>query len=266
MRALSVLITVHPFEKSLTQIKRIFPLRNVYSRHLFQSVGCSMGSFPWGPHGPEVSPNSVMPNPTAAGPAPAFEQPNYSSGTPTYSGGGGGDPISYAVRNFVFSWFFMACVWQFFVCLYPVSSAVAVATGFLTVPIFARMLPPDGKQVAQLLGVISGAVVLGVLIRIEYRLAQNTGFRLGRHVLRLALLSLFLIPAILLGSGAVPIGQTTGFFYAIFTHPSLMFRFFTQPVNLGIWASLMVGVHFLLWNWTWARNFWHRRLVWLGLK
>jgi len=224
-----------------------------------------MGTYPWGPHGPNVPAHTTTPNPTAACPAPAFEQPDYSAG-PISTGGGGGDPISYIVRNFIFSWFFMACVWQFFLCLYPVTSLAAIATGFLTVPIFTRLLPPDGKDVATLLGVISGAVVMGVLIRIEYRLAQNTRFRLIRHVLRLALLSVLTIPAIMVATGAVEIGTTSGFFTAIVNHPGVLLRFITQPVNFGIWAAVMVAVHFLLWNWKWGRNFWHRRLVWLGLK
>jgi hypothetical protein len=52
----------------------------------------------------------------------------------------------------------------------------------------------------------------------------------------------------------------------VLNHPAVMLRFLTNPVNLGVWAAIMVAIHFLLWNWKWGRSFWHRRLVWLGLK
>jgi hypothetical protein len=43
---------------------------------------------PWGPHGPQVSVPSTMPNPTAPSPVPSFEAPAPSY--PSYSTGGGG--------------------------------------------------------------------------------------------------------------------------------------------------------------------------------
>lgn len=225
-----------------------------------------MGSFPWGPHGPEVSPNTVRPNPTAASPAPAFEQPNYGSAPQTGAGfSGGTDPISAIVINFVMSFFMMAICWEIFVCLYPVTSLAGVLAGMFTIPIFTRMLPPDGHDVALVMGIAVGAVVIGILIRIEYRLSQHLGFRLVRHGLRLALLSLLAIPAIMLGDHTFRMTATSGFYTSIVNNPRLLLGFFT-PVNLGIWAGIMVGLHFMLWNWKWARNFWHRRLVWLGLK
>jgi hypothetical protein len=31
--------------------------------------------------------------------------------------------------------------------------------------------------------------------------------------------------------------------------------------NLSIVIGVMVAAHFILWNWKWARAFWHRRLA-----
>jgi len=225
-----------------------------------------MGSFPWGPHGPEVSPNSVKPNPTAASPAPAFEQYDYAAQAGSGAGNLVGDPISMMVINFLLSFFMMAILWEVFVCLYPVTTAAGILAAVFAVPVFTRMLPADGKDVAMLMGVVVGAIVVGVLIRVEYRLAQSTGFRLARHTLRLALLSALVIPMIMLGKGAVPQSTTTRFYAAVVGNPSLMFRFLADPMNLGIWAAVMVGLHFALWNWGWGRSAWHTRLRWLGLK
>ncbi len=227
-----------------------------------------MGSFPWGPHGPEVSPNTVKPNPTAASSAPAFEQPSYYSpqtSAAAAAGALGGDPISNIVINFVVSFFMMAMLWEVFVCLYPVTTLAGVLAGVFTIPIFTRMLPPDGHDVALLMGVVVGAVVIGVLIRIEYRLAQNLPFRLARHGVRLALLSLLVIPMVALGQGTVRLASTAGFYTTIVNNPRVMLGFL-NPVSLGIWAGVMVGLHFLLWNWSWARRVWHTRLKWIGLK
>ena len=52
-----------------------------------------MGSYPWGPHGPQSSPNEVTPNPTPAYvPPPSDPSPSWESGsaTPSYSGAGSG--------------------------------------------------------------------------------------------------------------------------------------------------------------------------------
>lgn len=228
-----------------------------------------MDTQPWGPHGPTVPAHTTTPNPTAASPAPAFEQPDYYSAQTSAAaaaGALGGDPISMIVINFILSFFMMAMLWEVFICLYPVTSLAAVLAAYFTIPIFTRMLPPDGHNVAMVTGIALGAVVAGVLIRIEYRLAQNTPFRLARHGMRLVLLSLLVIPVMMLGTGSVTLNGTAGFFTTVLNQPSLMLRFFTSPVNLGIWAAIMVAMHFLLWNWSWARRVWHRRLVWIGLK
>jgi hypothetical protein len=220
-----------------------------------------MGMFPWGPHGPQSSPLEVRPNPTAASPAPAFEQPEYQGpvGTP---GGFGGT----ALPNIIFSLVLLACVWEAFVCLYPLTSAAGILAGFFAASALTRMFPPDLADAAFVLGFVVGAVVVGIVIRIEYRLAQNLGFRLGRHVLRLLLLGIWAIPIIMLSMGVTAPSTTTRFILAIVSSPATMWRFLSVPMNLGIWFAVMVGLHFIIWNWGWARRVWHGRLKWVGLK
>jgi hypothetical protein len=48
-----------------------------------------MGSYPWGPHGPQSGPNQVTPNPTA----PYVPPPPAPAWTPTLQGGSGGGPV-----------------------------------------------------------------------------------------------------------------------------------------------------------------------------
>ena len=55
------------------------------------------GSSPWGPHGPQVPPNSVTPNPTSASPPPVFTPgptpaPYSQPLSPTSQGGTTGSP------------------------------------------------------------------------------------------------------------------------------------------------------------------------------
>lgn len=49
-----------------------------------------MGSYPWGPHGPQSGPNQVTPNPTPAWVPPPPAASGGSWGVPAPSGGGGG--------------------------------------------------------------------------------------------------------------------------------------------------------------------------------
>jgi len=56
-----------------------------------------MGSFPWGPHGPQSGPNQVTPNPTPAYvPPPPMESPgSFGVPAPASYGGGGGGVVGY---------------------------------------------------------------------------------------------------------------------------------------------------------------------------
>lgn len=86
-----------------------------------------MGSFPYGPHGPEVSPTEVRPNPTKpSGPVPQFQEESYPSPS-GYAGGGGGGAFGAIIANFLLSALFLLCVWEVFVCLYPLTALAGIA-------------------------------------------------------------------------------------------------------------------------------------------
>src|SRR5450432_3578778 len=84
--------------------------------------GVGMGSFPWGPHGPETSPNQVKPNPTAAQPVGPFGQAGDGNAFPTAGpGGGGANPF----LSFTVSILMVPLVWMFWICLYPLTATAA---------------------------------------------------------------------------------------------------------------------------------------------
>ena len=130
-----------------------------------------MGSFPWGPHGPEVSSNEVKPNPTPADPVGQFGQTDDSVAAPSagYSGGGANPFLSIAA-----SLILAPLVWMFWICLYPLTAGTALIVGFLTGSLLSRVLTAaDEASVAQLGGVVAGFATAMVVSRVEYKLAQQ---------------------------------------------------------------------------------------------
>ena len=59
---------------------------------------------------------------------------------------------------------------------------------------------------------------------------------------------------------------STGHILAVMTSPRAILSFLLNPLHLLIWAAVLVGLHFLIWKAERVREFWHRRLVWVGLK
>lgn len=221
-----------------------------------------MGTQPWGPHGPTVPAHTTTPNPTAASPAPAFEHADYSA-PPMPSGDG---VVGGFLANIIMSAVVVLLVWEAFVCLYPMSVIAAIAAWRVIPPMVNTVAPAELKgDLGYLAGVAAVLVAIGVVIRIEYRLAQNTGFRIVRHAVRMVLLSLWAIPILMLCMGASYPKSTTLFIYSVVTSPPTMVQFLSNPVRLAIWAAFMIGLHFMIWNWAWARRFWHRRLKFVGL-
>lgn len=236
-----------------------------------------MGSFPWGPHGPETSPYDVRPNPTPqtvfpniggggdyAAPSGGGAMPY--GGTASYGGGvaytgGGGNPLLSIVLSLVM----LPFVWMFWICLYPLTAAAGMIAGFATVPLAFRMMSLQGDvaDVAALAGVIVGFAVFAVMSRLEYRLAKNTGYRVTRHVVRLLLFGVLALPWI---QSTMVAGSATRYVLAVLSHPAYLAAQLAQPRNLAIVAGVMVGMHFLLWKAERLRAFWHRRLMWIGLK
>jgi hypothetical protein len=223
-----------------------------------------MSNLPWGPHGPEAAPNTVRPNPTAPSPVPTFEQQDYSAPPMTGGGASGAGAIP---AQIVTSVLIMALIWEAVVCLYPMTVIAAIAADLITAPMVNLVAPAEFKgDLGYLMGGLAALVAAGVMIRIEYRLAQNSGFRIGRHVVRMILLSMWVIPNLMILMGAGYPKSTTLFIYSVVTSPPTMISFLADPRDLAIWAAVMVGLHFLIWKWKGARQFWHNRLKWIGLK
>lgn len=233
-----------------------------------------MGSFPYGPHGPQTSPYDVRPNPTPAGTfqniggggAAASTAYGGGGGAMAYGGGGGGG-FGLLIGNVIFSFFMMAVVWMPTIGLYPVSIGAALFAGFGSASMLARVLPPDGREVAALGGVIIGWIVAGLMMRLEYRLAEKVLlYRLARHIVRLLLLGILLVPMMMRIEGISGPEGDTMYVFTVFSNPGLMRHFLFSTKNLAMWFGLLAAVHFMLWNFGWLRRFWHRRLVYIGLK
>jgi hypothetical protein len=224
-----------------------------------------MGNFPWGPHGPEVSPNQVKPNPTPSDPVVPFGQAGSDvAPAATGSAGGGSSPVV----SFVASLLMVPLVWMFWVCLYPMTAIAAIATGLMAWSMLSRVLTAsDEASVAQLGGVIAGFAAAVIVCRVENKLAQNAGLRWARHAVRLVLLGALAIPWIqaILFNAKVG-GSTTRYVFAVLSNPRVIMSMLANAQNLGIVIAVMVGMHFLLWKAERLRAFWHRRLFWLGLK
>lgn len=139
------------------------------------------------------------------------------------------------------------------VCLYPLSALAGAFTFFYAYPFLLRFVPRSllvGQYLPTLIvGSVVAAVVLWTVSRFESVIAANGGFRIARHVVRLPLLGLLTILAI---------ERTHGLRYN-FAWP-LVSRILSIPQYLAIVIGAMVAAHFVLWNWKWAREFWHRRL------
>src|ERR1041385_7737291 len=112
-------------------------------------IEACMGTYPWGPHGPQSSPHEVMPNPTApSAPVPDFGGGNYYPTTPSYGGGyaggatGGGGYAGSAgysggagffgfLVKFPVSVIILALLWIPTICLYPLTFLSGAAAGLI---------------------------------------------------------------------------------------------------------------------------------------
>jgi len=181
---------------------------------------------------------------------------------PSGDGGAGG-----FLANIILSAVVLLLVWEAAACLYPMTVIAAILAGRFTAPMVNLVAPAELKgDLGYLAGVVAALVAAGVVIRLEYRLAQNIGFRIARHAVRMVLLSIWAIPILMLCMGASYQKSTTLFIYSVVTSPPTMVQFLSNPIRLAIWGAFMIGLHFMIWNWAWARRFWHRRLLFVGLK
>src|SRR5947209_5561245 len=94
-----------------------------------------MGSFPYGPHGPQTRPYDPTPNPTAPSPFPQIggAEPHFAQAG-SYSGpsgpvatGSGGPFLSFTT-----SLLMLPFVWMFWICLYPLTAIVGGVVGGVT--------------------------------------------------------------------------------------------------------------------------------------
>jgi hypothetical protein len=172
------------------------------------------------------------------------------------------------LANIIGSAIVVLVVWEAAACLYPMTVIAAIGAWRITEPMVNLVAPAAFEgDLGYLMGFFASLVALGVVIRLEYRLAQNARFRLARHVVRMVLLSLWAIPIVMLCLGtSYSQSSTTLFMYSVLTSPPTMLEFLSAPVHLALWGAFVTGLHFIIWKWAWARRFWHRRLTMIGLK
>ncbi|HEX4824695.1 MAG TPA: hypothetical protein VFV19_10295 [Candidatus Polarisedimenticolaceae bacterium] len=220
-----------------------------------------MSETPWGPHGPRVPANTTTPNPTAAD-TPMNIGGGGDQGTFVTGGGGGGGLFAKIVVGLVM----VALLWIPMLCLYPLTGLAALTTGFVLFSVLAHVFPPDFRESAVVLGFGAGAVVAFFVYRFELRLAEQPAFRRMRHVVRMALLALWAIPIIQLSTGATAPTTSTRYILAVMTSPGAMISYLMNPIHLVIWVAVVIGLHYLIWSSERVRQFWHRLLVYVGLK
>jgi hypothetical protein len=158
---------------------------------------------------------------------------------------------SSASGDFLLNLIFVGILWELWICLYPIPAFAGLLTLLWSMPVLRSVLPVAPVIGPGLYAVIGGFVlamiVLWTLSRWEHRLATYAWYRVPRHIVRLVLLGF---------AAALLLQKYMGLPY----NPSQVGVVFRNPENIAIVAGAVVVAHFALWNWTWGRNFWHRRL------
>ncbi|MGA2189351.1 MAG: hypothetical protein ABSH33_12535 [Steroidobacteraceae bacterium] len=155
--------------------------------------------------------------------------------------------------DFLLNVIFVGVLWEVWVCLYPLAALAGLYTFVLALPFLRRALPDSpiiGPGLyAVILAPVAALIVLWSVSRLEHVFARNLLFRVIRHGVRLLLLAALTL---------LVIQKTQGHPY----DPSLAeaYRILGSPQNLTIVVAVVIGSHFALWNWRFAREFWHRRL------
>ena len=224
-----------------------------------------MGNYrPWGPHGAEGSPLDVTPNPTASSTFPNIGGADWQVTQPTVSSGGtGANPWLSITASIIM----LPFVWMFWICLYPMTAAAGIFAGLVVSSVGSQFVARNDADVANFFGIVAGFAIFIFVSRVEYRLADNPGFRRGRHVLRLILLGIFAGPWFLAFMGDADTRRIIlTSMLSMVSHPSLLLTQMLNPANWVMGGIVAVGFHFLLTKAERLRNFWHRRLRWIGLK
>lgn len=183
-------------------------------------------------------------------------------GAPSPAGGGSGGFLVLVVLSLLL----VALLWIPMICLYPLTALAGALAGVGSFLVAVRLLPVDGRDVAMVIGIGVGVVVVWKVYRVESRLAGHPQFRLIRHAVRLLLLGIWAIPILQLAMGATAPTTTTRYVLAMVSSPRALLPFLARPQNLAIWMGAMVALHFVLWSADSLRQWWHRRLKYVGLK
>jgi len=190
-----------------------------------------------------------------------FPKPNTES-APIYGGYGGGampvgDGIALGGRSlggdFLLNAILIGFLWEVWICLYPISAFAGLEALLWSMP-FLRGVMPTSSFFAPGLYAVAGAFVIAAIVlwnasRFEHVLARHIWYRIPRHIVRLALLGVAATLAIQKYQRMPYNPLPAGLMLAL-----------SNPVNLAIVGATVIASHFILWNWTWARNFWHSRL------
>jgi len=162
--------------------------------------------------------------------------------------------VNAAGKDFVLNLIFVGFLWEVWVCLYPLAAFAGFFALIYGMALLRNVLPPSpviapGLYVV-VLGFLAAGVVLWSVSRLEHTLARFSAYRISRHLVRLPLLGLATV---------IMIQKVQQLPYD--PSPSGVMRILKVPTNLAIAIAVMVAAHFMLWNWKWAREFWHQRLA-----
>lgn len=159
-----------------------------------------------------------------------------------------------AQGDFLLNLIFIGFLWEVWVCLYPVAALAGILTLIYGMPFLRSVLPPSpviGPGLfAVVLAFVAAAVVLWSVSRLEHVLAGSGPYRILRHAVRLPLLGLATV---------IMIQKVQGLPYD--PMPAGVMQVLKTPTNPAIVLGVMIASHFILWNWKWGREFWHRRLM-----
>ena len=157
--------------------------------------------------------------------------------------------------DFLFNLIVVGVLSPAWACLYPLSATAGLFTLLFGAGLAVRFVPHDTSinpnLIASAIALVAALVVLWNVSRLEHILSRYNAYRIPRHVVRLVLIAVATVIAIQRAQG-IPISyaaQNLNLKYVL-----------SNPMNLGIVIGVVVASHFILWNWKWARDFWHARL------
>jgi len=187
---------------------------------------------------------SGAPSPTSSGDWEGFPGRDFTP--PTVTG--------VELRGCLFSLIALVAGPVFWPILYPFSVAAAFAGAVGSAALVYRFAPNPLDPRLGLLWLVPLLVLLVSLViasRIDHKLAPNLGYRIARHIARLALVGA--LTWYMVGDKSNPLRTGTSLL-------DLLRHAAAEPVRLALAVGAVVGVHFLLWNARSLRSKWHEHL------